>query len=84
MEIASAEDNWETLPTLRNLSDFMVLDLQNVPDEDMETAILNAKYYMSQYGMRPLLSASQSRWLSDAEASLQSYQILSVRADAQG
>ena len=84
MEIASAEDNWETLPTLRNLSDFMALDLQNVPDEDMETAILNAKYYMSQYGMRPLLSASQSRWFSDAEASLQSYQILSVRADAQG
>ena len=84
MEIASAEDSWETLPMLRTLADFMALDLQKVSDDDMENAILNAKYYADQYGMRPLLSELQARWISTAEASLHSYQILSDSTEAQG
>ena len=84
MEIASAENSWETLPALRALTDFMALDLQGVSDDVMETAMLNAKYYMSQYGMRPLLSISQDRWISEAEASFQCYQILSDQTEALG
>ena len=84
MDIASAENSWETLPTLRALSDFMALDLQKVSEDDIETAILNAKYYTAQYGMRPLLSEIQERGISAAETALQSYQILSRNTETLG
>ena len=78
MEIAAAEDSWETLPVLRPLADYLAVDLQDTPDAQMETALQNAKYYVDQYDMRLLLSADQTRWISVAETDFSDYQILSV------
>jgi hypothetical protein len=84
MELAASENGWEKLPLITSIADFIALDLQGVSDADMETTVSNSKYYTEQYGMRPLLSASQTNWISEAEASLPSYQIISVPTEVQG
>lgn len=84
MELAASENGWEKLPLITSIADFIALDLQGVSDANMETTVSNSKYYTEQYGMRPLLSASQTNWISEAEASLPSYQIISVPTETQG
>ena len=82
MEFVSAEDSWETLPTVLPLADFTTVDLRAVSDEGMEAAINTAKYYADQYGMRPLLSAVQVRWISVAESEFSNFQIVSASEKA--
>ena len=76
LEIAMAEDHWQLLPAIRPMVDFLAVDLQEVSDADMETALLNANYYVAQYEIRLLISETQTQWISAVEATLNDYQII--------
>jgi len=65
---------------IRALTDLLTLDLSAVPNDEMEQALLDSPYYLSQYHMRLALSADQSRWVSAVEAAFSDYQILSTPA----
>ena len=78
LEVAMAEDNWQLLPAIRPMVDFLAVDLQEISDADMETALLNANYYVAQYEMRLLVSETQTQWISAVEATLSDYQIITT------
>ena len=75
---AVSEEGWQVLPALSALTDLLTLDLSDLPGEEMEQALLAAPYYLSQYRMRLVLSASQSRWVAPVEAAFSDYQIIST------
>lgn len=79
---AVSEEGWQYLPALAGCVDLLTLDLSDVPAEQMEQALLTSPYYLSQYGMRLALSASQTRWVSAVEAVFSDYQIISTPAEA--
>lgn len=78
LEIAMGADQWQLLPTLRPLVDLLAVDLRETSDTDMESALLNANYYVSAYDMRLVLSESQTSWISAVEEVYSDYQIVSA------
>ena len=79
LEFAMGEDSWQLLPALRQLVDYLAIDLQSISDETMEGALLNANYYTKQYEMSLVLSASQTVWISAAETVYDDFRILPTR-----
>ncbi len=75
---AVSENGWQVLPAISALTDLLTLDLSAVPNEEMEQALLDSPYYLSQYHMRLALSADQSRWVSAVEEAFSDFQIVSV------
>ena len=75
-EAASAEDSWELLATIAPLADFLAIDLQAVSEDDMESALKTADYYVRQYKMRLVISSAQARWVSAVEIAFSDYQIV--------
>ena len=73
--VVTGEENWQLLPALRQLSDYLAIDLQAVPDANMEEALLNAHYYALQYEMSLLVSSEQSQWISAVETAFSDYRI---------
>lgn len=86
-ELILEDDGWQLLHSVRPLVDFLALDLQNTADSEMESALLGADYYVTQYEMRLVLSEAQTRWISATEVAFSDYQIVTARSqdsDAQG
>ena len=87
LEVATSEDNWQLLPALRQLSDYLAVDLREIPDGGMEEALLTAHYYTAQYQMSLLASAEQTQWISAVEEAFTDYRIVSAppkQEEAQG
>ncbi len=84
LEVATDENGWQLLPSIRPLADFLAIDLQDVPDSEMESGLQTANYYVDQYEMRLIVSADQSRWISAVEEVFSDYQIVTAPQKAQG
>ena len=84
LEVAAGEDGWQLLPSIRPLADFLAMDLQDLPDSEMESGLQTANYYADQYEMRLIVSSDQSRWISAVEEVFSDYQIVTVPQKAQG
>ena len=85
LSLAQSENGWMLLNTLLEISDFCALDVTTALPAEGEAALtpielLNAvDYFLVQYDMRLLLSASQTELIGEVEIrGLSDYQILSV------
>ena len=83
-EAAAGEDGWQLLPSIRPLADFLAMDLQDLPDSEMESGLQTANYYADQYEMRLIVSSDQSRWISAVEEVFSDYQIVTAPQKTQG
>lgn len=75
LSVAQSAEGWELLPSLRECADFLLVDLREESAEGMETALLNANYYIVQYEMRLFLSEEQTEFIAAAEATVGDFQI---------
>ena len=84
LEVVTGEDGWQLLPSIRPLANFLAVDLQDLPDSEMESGLQTANYYADQYEMRLIVSTDQSRWISAIEEVFSDYQIVTAPPKVQG
>ncbi len=77
LDVASAPESWELLPSLSGIADFLAIDLRTCTEEALEESLLSANYYIVQYRMRLLLSEEQTAYITAAEATVSDFQIVS-------
>ena len=83
--VAAASSGWETLGILLSVCDFCLLDVRTVPTHadgtpmTVEEMLTEVDYFLTQYGMRLLLSDTQEELRAEIELRmLQNFQIVST------
>ncbi len=78
LSVSMSADGWELLPSLSELASFMAVDLSAEQPDETGSAVANGCYYVTQYRMRMLLTASQVEFIRMAESLVSDFQIVTV------
>lgn len=80
LSIAESEHGWEIIGLIKKTGCYCAIDLRDVPEEQAESAVLDANYYMSGYGMRLLAGSDQTGIYEIADAVIRNFQIVTKPA----